>query len=154
MRRSLSLALLCTLLCTPGAWASPITKAEGLIGQGETWADNRGAFVAKIGKEGQPWCAYFVSYCLKLRKPIPNARGFLKAYPRVHKPLPGDLAIWSRGKDGRSGHIGIVQRVEKGAIYTIEGNTGSYPSKVKVIKHSLKAMPTLLGYVRPYKKGA
>ena len=133
------------------AWASPVSFAESQIGKGETTGDNRGAYIRKIGKEGQPWCAYFVSYCLNLKKPIPNARGFLKAYSRVLQPRRGDIVVWSRGRDGRSGHVGLIKAVYKGYFEAIEGNTGAFPSKVRVVRHKLNDK-AILGFVRPKKE--
>lgn len=131
------------------AWANPLAIATAQIGQGETTGDNRGAYIKRIGGvQGQPWCAYFVSYCLHLNRPIPNARGFLKAYSHVLQPRGGDLVVWARGRDGLSGHVGIVKQVYKGYFDAIEGNSGAFPAKVKVVRHSLKDK-ALLGFVRP-----
>lgn len=40
-------------------------------------------------------------------------------------PSPGDIIFydWSNGgQDGVADHVGIVERVENGVIYTVEGN--------------------------------
>ena len=53
-----------------------------------------------------------------------------------YEPRPGDTIFfdWDDGsQDGSSDHVGIVEKVENGRIYTIEGNSGdscrqnSYP---------------------------
>lgn len=53
-----------------------------------------------------------------------------------YEPRPGDIIFfdWDDGsQDGSSDHVGIVEKVENGRIYTIEGNSGdscrqnSYP---------------------------
>ena len=46
-----------------------------------------------------------------------------------YEPRPGDIIFydWSwkpEGQDGRTDHVGIVQKVENGKIYTVEGNSG------------------------------
>lgn len=143
---ALALILICSQAC---AEPRQVLVAQSLIGQGETVGDNRGAFIKKIGGiQGQAWCAYFASYCLRLPRPIPNARGFLKAFPRVSRPAAGDLVVWSRGKDGRCGHVGIIKSVSEGHFEALEGNTGAFPSRVRVIRHKLSEK-SILGFVRP-----
>lgn len=53
-----------------------------------------------------------------------------------YEPRPGDIIFFDwddGGQDGSSDHVGIVEKVENGRIYTIEGNSGdscrqnSYP---------------------------
>lgn len=53
-----------------------------------------------------------------------------------YEPRPGDIIFFDwddGGQDGSSDHVGIVEKVENGHIYTIEGNSGdscrqnSYP---------------------------
>ena len=99
------------------------------------------------------WCACFVSWCA-------NACGYLEAgvFPRFascalegvpwfqerglwqersFEPRPGDIIFfdWEEdgGQDGSADHVGIVEKVEDGRVYTIEGNSSdmvrqkSYP---------------------------
>lgn len=97
------------------------------------------------------WCACFVSWCA-------NECGYLDAgiLPRFascstgiqwfrerglwqtgsYEPQPGDIIFFDWSDDGRDGspdHVGIVERVGEGIVYTIEGNSGdackakSYP---------------------------
>lgn len=97
------------------------------------------------------WCAIFVSWCA-------DQSGLLSAgsLPRfsvcdegvcwfqarnrwkdnTYTPSPGDIIFfdWAfNGLDGNTDHVGIVERVENGRVYTIEGNSGdtcrecSYP---------------------------
>lgn len=91
------------------------------------------------------WCACFVSWCA-------NQCGYIDAgiipkfsscewgvswfkehgqwIDRSITPTPGMLIFFdwvdeeSGSQDGRADHVGIVARVEKGRIYTIEGNSG------------------------------
>lgn len=53
-----------------------------------------------------------------------------------YEPRPGDIIFFDwddGGQDSSSDHVGIVEKVENGRIYTIEGNSGdscrqnSYP---------------------------
>lgn len=53
-----------------------------------------------------------------------------------YEPRPGDIIFfdWDNGgQDGSSDHVGIVEKVENGRVYTLEGNSGdsvrrnSYP---------------------------
>lgn len=88
---------------------------------------------------GYPWCAMFVSYCAEkagigtdvIPKHASCAVGvsWFKNTGRWHgrdgyAPLPGDIIYFTQ--DGRTpAHVGIVVRVEKGRVYTVEGNTSS-----------------------------
>ena len=98
------------------------------------------------------WCACFVSWCA-------NECGYIEAsvIPKFaacasqgvpwfqshglwqdnsYEPRPGDIIFFDwddGGQDGQSDHVGIVEKVENGCVYTIEGNSGdsvrqnSYP---------------------------
>ncbi|NBI68103.1 CHAP domain-containing protein [Pseudoflavonifractor sp. 60] len=92
------------------------------------------------------WCACFVSWCA-------NECGYLDAgvIPRTagcvtgsnwfkdrglwqdnsYEPRPGDIIYFDWDEKGSSGpqdgladHVGIVEKVENGMVYTIEGNSG------------------------------
>lgn len=39
-------------------------------------------------------------------------------------PLPGDIIFFDWESDGLADHVGIVEKMENGMVYTIEGNTG------------------------------
>ncbi|WP_304432667.1 CHAP domain-containing protein [Acutalibacter muris] len=88
------------------------------------------------------WCACFVSWCA-------NECGYIDAgvipkfagcgngvqwfkdrglwQDRSYKPRPGDIIFfdWNDeyGQDGNSDHVGIVEKVEGGVVYTVEGNS-------------------------------
>lgn len=101
------------------------------------------------------WCACFVSWCA-------NECGYIDAgvIPKYagcvwgvqwfwdrgqwqdnsYEPQPGDIIFFdwdnkgsSDPQDGQSDHTGVVERVENGRVYTVEGNSGdscrqnSYP---------------------------
>ena len=83
------------------------------------------------------WCAIFVSWCA-------DQCGFLDAgvLPRMegvrpyvdwfqergqwqdwsYEPMAGDIIFLDWESDGLADHVGIVERVEGGVIYTVEGN--------------------------------
>lgn len=88
------------------------------------------------------WCACFVSWCAE-------QGGYIEAgvipkfslcsdgvtwfkqhgqwQDRNYEPAPGDIIFfdWTRdGQDGNADHVGIVERVENGTVYTVEGNSG------------------------------
>ena len=85
------------------------------------------------------WCACFVSWCA-------NECGYIDAgvIPRFagciqgsnwfknrglwqdggYEPRPGDIIFFDWEGDGLTDHVGIVERVENGRVYTVEGNSG------------------------------
>lgn len=89
------------------------------------------------------WCACFVSWCA-------NECGYLEAgiVPKFagvgtgvdwfqarslwqgnsYEPRPGDIIFFDwddeNGQDGLPDHVGIVEKVEGGIVYTVEGNSG------------------------------
>lgn len=88
------------------------------------------------------WCACFVSWCA-------NECGYIErgAIPKfslctdgvnwfrsqgqwlegTEEPSPGMIIFFDRARNGQNGnadHVGIVERVEGGKVYTIEGNSG------------------------------
>ena len=88
--------------------------------------------------QGAEWCAIFVSWCADqagiLGTTLPKeascgsyvtwlkARGMFQ--PASYTPKPGDIIFFDFKGTGAPVHVGIVERVENGRIYTIEGNTG------------------------------
>ena len=91
------------------------------------------------------WCACFVSWCA-------NECGYLDAgvIPKFascsigiqwfrerglwqdgsYEPRPGDLIFFDwddedEGQDGAADHVGIVEKVDGGIVYTVEGNSGN-----------------------------
>ncbi len=98
------------------------------------------------------WCACFVSWCANEcgyieSGIIPKFAGCVQGsewfkerglwQDNSYEPRPGDIIFfdWAdeSGQDGSSDHVGIVQKVENGRVYTVEGNSGdecrqnSYP---------------------------
>ncbi len=132
------------------AHADIVSIAQSQIGLGEIGGNNQGKHIRQYlnGQENLPWCAGFVSYCIRKAgiKTVYTlrARDYLKLGQRVSNPKPGDLIIFSR-KGG--GHIGIIEKVIKDKIITIEGNVGKYPAVVKRIIYNRNKIPNLLGFV-------
>ncbi len=96
------------------------------------------------------WCAIFVSWCgteaglvKKGLMPkfawVPTGVYWFQSreqwYPSDYTPKPGDIIFFDWydfnldedgeeiGQDGQADHVGIVEKVKNGLIYTVEGNT-------------------------------
>jgi hypothetical protein len=91
-----------------------------------------------LGK-GYSWCMAFMYWCTKeasiqlgVTNPLTKTAGVLAMYNAeknlvVTKPQPGDLFIMDFGKG--QGHTGIVEKVVKDTVHTIEGNTNDEGSR-------------------------
>lgn len=92
-------------------------------------------------KNGYQWCACFVSWCFVKAYGVDAARkmlyiplksasagcvGAVRYYKKAGKfytsPKVGDQ-IFFKASDGEPGHTGIVYKVDRTYVYTIEGNT-------------------------------
>ena len=85
------------------------------------------------------WCAIFVSWCAdqcgyldagvlpKMEGVRPYVEWFRERgqwQGRDYEPSPGDIIFFDWESDGLADHVGIVEKVENGLIYTVEGNSG------------------------------
>jgi len=85
------------------------------------------------------WCAIFVSWCAHQcgyieSGVIPKFAGVPAGVdwfvergqfrPNTYIPKPGDIIFIDWGGDGTRDHVGIVERCDGRAVYTIEGNSG------------------------------
>ena len=85
------------------------------------------------------WCAIFVSWCAdqcgyldagvlpKMEGVRPYVDWFIERgqwQGRDYEPSPGDIIFFDWESDGLADHVGIVEKVENGLIYTVEGNSG------------------------------
>jgi CHAP domain-containing protein len=149
----------------PSIYAEAVLKvAIRELGHGEKGGNNVGPDLDRYrrGGPGGAWCAAFISYCLEegakdcgipwLVKRSHSAKTLfanaLKVGTKVTRPMARDLASWHRGVAGaRTGHIGIVSRVDGNAFWSIEGNKGLYPSMVREYLHEL-GEPLLLAFAR------
>lgn len=101
------------------------------------------------------WCACFISWCADQAGMLENGelpkfascnsqgvpwfqeRGCWK--DRSYTPSPGDIIFFDWDSDQKADHVGIVEKVENGMIYTIEGNSNdacqrnSYPVEGEII---------------------
>ena len=86
------------------------------------------------------WCACFVSWCadqcgyidagiIPKHAACQSGADWFKSHgqwkPRDYIPSPGDIIYFDWNSDGHTEHIGIVERVENGTVYTIEGNASN-----------------------------
>ena len=122
------------------ARADLVTIARNEIGNGELGGNNKGIYVEQYlnWQTNLPWCAGFVSYCLKKNgNKIPyllRAKSFADYGKQltIKELKSGDLVIFNRQGGG---HIGIIEKINKDSFISIEGNVGNYPAKVKRITH-------------------
>ena len=85
------------------------------------------------------WCAIFVSWVANeagyLNKTIPKFaqchnqgivwfKSMSLWHDRAFVPKSGDIIFFDWQGDGHSDHVGIVEKVSNGKVYTIEGNSG------------------------------
>ena len=92
------------------------------------------------------WCACFVSWCANEcgyldAGVIPKTAGCISGsnwfkdrglwQDNSYEPRPGDIIYFdwdnkgsSGPQDGLADHVGIVEKVENGMVYTVEGNSG------------------------------
>ncbi len=91
------------------------------------------------------WCACFVSWCAnecgyldtgvipRFASCSIGIQWFLERglwQDRDYEPRPGDLIFFDwddedEGQDGAADHVGIVEKVDGGIVYTVEGNSGN-----------------------------
>lgn len=114
-------------------------------------------------KNGYAWCDCFVDWCFITAYGYENALrllcqpegscgagctfslGYYRNKGQFHQsnPQPGDQIFF--GNSTESTHTGIVERVENGTVYTIEGNTSD-----QVARRSYSLSDgSILGYGRP-----
>lgn len=87
-----------------------------------------------------PWCAAYamnmlqdygvldssscsnINYCPTIKNWAQD-QGLWEGGKNGYTPAPGDAILFDWGKDGTSDHVGIVEKVADGKVYTIEGNS-------------------------------
>lgn len=138
--------------------------------------DNLKVYSTKVN--GYPWCAVFVFWCMMKAFGLNDAlamtnrklgdsgasctylAGRYKAMERFYKsdPKPGDQIFFTNDKGKSFNHTGLVTRVGKNAVYTIEGNTSSQAGVVdnggcvRIKRYSL-TYNKIGGYGRPKYRG-
>ena len=143
--RSLWSAVLCGIYTEDGAIVSVALSQVGNVGGEPYWSWY--GFSSRV-----EWCACFVSWCANEcgyidTGVIPKYAGCVNGVQWFKdrgqwmdgsaEPAPGMIIFfdWNdeNGQDELSDHTGIVEKVENGRVYTIEGNSGdsvrqnSYP---------------------------
>lgn len=138
--------------------------ALGELGNGEQGGNNQGPDLDRYrtgldGRRGPggAWCAAFGCWYLEHAgfkfKRSHSAKGLYAACLRagawkVERPAPGDGVLWHRGAAGAwTGHWGIVSSVQGSTFWSVEGNRGGFPSKVREYQHEL-GEALLLGFCR------
>jgi hypothetical protein len=114
---------------------------------------NQSYYGQNVSGENFKWCVVFLWWCMQKNK-VPKEvfpktahvftlRGWYKDRDRYFKPssppLPGDLVVFSYS------HIGMVIKVTKTQIVTIEGNQDD---AVRKVVHN-RSESTIDGYCRP-----
>jgi len=142
--------------------------AEMAAGAREVGANNDGAWVRKYlhGLVPPPanWCAAFVSWCYDQHAdgvPFRYSAGARDVRDQFRRkgwaydlssgatPEPGDIVVWWRGQPaGWMGHIGLVHHAADGIVFTIEGNKGGFPARVRPFDYVLSRIDKLLGFGR------
>jgi len=115
-------------------FAALITEAEKYIGYPYVWGGSN--------PNTSFDCSGFVSWVLTQSGVCNTGRLGAQGLYNISTPVssanarPGDLIFFDwddGGQDGSSDHVGIVEKVENGRVYTVEGNSGdsvrqnSYP---------------------------
>lgn len=143
--RSMWSAVLYGIYTEDGAIVSVALSQVGNVGGSPYWSWY--GFNSRV-----EWCACFVSWCANEcgyieSGVIPKFAGCVQGsqwfkdrglwQDNSYEPRSGDIIFFDwddeSGQDGLSDHVGIVQKVEDGRVYTVEGNSGdecrqnSYP---------------------------
>ena len=86
------------------------------------------------------WCACFVSWCadqcgyidagiIPKHAACQDGANWFQAHgqwkSRDYIPSPGDIIYFDWNGDGHTEHVGIVEKVENGTVYTVEGNASN-----------------------------
>jgi len=113
------------------ARARLLAWAESQIGERDPNAYYRicaPQFADKGAEHSVSWCGVFVlaglHHVAPTRAPMwKTGKGFVYELKGVPLPEPGDIAVFRKGANGKDlWHHAIVERVEKGRVYTIDGN--------------------------------
>ncbi|MDO4173921.1 MAG: lysozyme family protein [Eubacteriales bacterium] len=106
------------------------------------------------------WCACFVSWCadqcgyidagiIPKHAACQSGADWFQSQgqwkPRDYIPSPGDIIYFDWNSDGHTEHVGIVERVENGTVYTIEGNASNRCTE----RHYMVGARDIYGYGIP-----
>lgn len=121
---------------------------------------NRNKFGKWYGMDGVAWCAEFVSWCFDqggltfhyayVPFAVADARAGRNGLSWVKTAKPGDAVPFDWDDDGIADHIGIVERVANGMVYTVEGNTSpaDFSNGGMVMARERPMSQTLGGFIR------
>lgn len=137
-----------------------VNKAIEYLGYREG-PNNDTIFGDWYGLPNEPWCAMFVSYCANevgipediIKKFASCTAGFNwfneqgRAVRANIEPNVGDIIffVWSNPEEPTPDHVGIVEKVENGRVYTIEGNRSD---KVQRFSYDINSWQ-IYGYAMP-----
>ena len=155
-----------TFIGVGGGNLSIVQFALSKVGTGgqESWA--------YFGGWEDQWCSMFVSFCaascgfedLVIKTAGCDegmnwfkSKGLWQNGQSDYEPKPGDFIYFSWDRDPNDAqHVGIVEKVENGQVYTIEGNCGGTSFRDSTVKASSKGARTyplkdtrILGYGTP-----
>lgn len=105
-----------------------------------------------VNDDETPWCSIFMDWCAIMagveRTRKANARSWLEVGEKVDVPQTGDVVVFSRGNNPRSGHVGIyiahhiIEDGKTNFIYVLGGNQSNQ------VKISLYDGMKVLGFRR------
>jgi uncharacterized protein (TIGR02594 family) len=102
---------------------APVFGTQGHVAQAQRWI---GATAAQMGVRRTLWCAAGLNKWLRdAGLPGTNsdmARSFVNYGSRIHGTQVGAIAVSTRGKSNRSGHVAVVSRIEDGRPVFISAN--------------------------------
>ncbi|MBN2359559.1 MAG: CHAP domain-containing protein [Deltaproteobacteria bacterium] len=136
-----------------------LEAAKSQIGVREASGNNDGLPSQRYaGGRQEPWCADFVSWCFRQTgQPLPGNQRSLASTSYMENqmknqgkyfarsqgaPKPGDIIFFG---DPGTCHVGIVERVANGKVYTVEGNTSNQVARRSYDLNSSR----IRGYGRP-----
>lgn len=124
--------------------AKMLDAARSQVGVREATGNNDGIPSQRYANgRREPWCADFVSWSMRQASPTAAAKygsagvsDMESKMQRDHKwfargaaaPKPGDVIFFANRGDsdhGHGRHVGIVEKVENGRVYTVEGNSSN-----------------------------
>lgn len=129
---------------------------------GSNWGEPVKTYLKSVGITfPASWCMALMYWCfneaakqLGVPNPLIRTGGVLahwnkadKKYRVIGDPQPGDIFIMDFGHG--LGHTGIVERVEKDVVHTIDGNTNDSGSREGVeVCRKIRNRNKMVGYLR------
>lgn len=150
-------------------------------GYGEEGGNNAGAFIKALGGRGRPaWCALYAGHPYRrafemqgfdptevapwlYRVPEdavaePGARRLVEGLGKVGRLFtnveglrPGDLCLWDRVGGEHVGIFTHFDHLQDELIWTLEGNVGRPPAKVRPFQHDTETESHFLTFASIYK---